>query len=385
MSRYRSYLQVAKEIIKAYRGEVPFAVHLKKFFSGKKKFGSTDRKTIHAFCYNYFRAGNALKGSLDEKIIQSFFLLHAAPHPFFNELNPELYQHSSLTIGEKMKLLEIDPLLLFTWREHLSKEIESLPFCSSFLKQPALFLRLRPGKSRAVINKLEAAGIDFKRLDENSLRLAPGTKLDQIAIVNKEAVIQDLNSQHTLDFINKELFPILPANVWDCCAASGGKSILAYDKLEKQLRLTVTDIRSSILKNLSIRLAEARVPVYHSAVKDLIKPVDLGKFELIICDAPCTGSGTWARTPEQLHYFKEENIRYYSNLQKQIIGNVLPHLQPGGLFVYITCSVFAEENEEAVKFILHHHPGIELLHSEYIKGYCSDSDSLFTSTFRLPL
>ncbi|RYG46425.1 MAG: Fmu (Sun) domain-containing protein [Chitinophagaceae bacterium] len=383
MSRYRSYLEVAKQIISNYRGEIPFAIHLKNFFSGKKKFGSTDRKTISALCYNYFRAAHALNGSDDEKIIHAFFLMNENVHPFLKEMNDELNQKSSLTVAEKLELLKIEAENLFPFADHISTDININSFCNSFLRQPALFLRLRPGKEEAVLRKFDEAGVAYKRPGQRSLRLANSIKLENIISINKEAVVQDLSSQHTLDYINENLFNELPVDVWDCCAASGGKSILAYDLLKQEVRLTVTDIRSNILKNLMQRLAEAGVPLYRSAVKDLGKTISgMEKFGMIICDAPCTGSGTWARTPEQLHFFKEEKIRYYSNLQKQIIQNTVRQLKPGGIFVYITCSVFAEENEQQVEHILQQ-PGMSLLHQQYVEGYEHRADTLFTSTFRL--
>ncbi len=384
MSRYRSYLDIAKQIIEGYKGETPFAIHLKNFFSGKKKFGSTDRKTISALCYNFFRAGNLLDGDIETRIVKSFFLLTEAPHPFLEEMDTGLNGLSSCSLSEKLALLKADEENLFPFLSELSPGIDRSKFCRSMLHQPALFLRIRPGKENIVVRKLTEAGLAFEKPDENSVLLANGTKLDGIIAINRNAVIQDLCSQHTLDFLEEDLFSRFPVDVWDCCAASGGKSILAFDKLGQNLRLTVTDIRSGILKNLKLRLAEAGVPVFHSAVKDLTTPVTMpGKYNVILCDAPCTGSGTWSRTPELLHQFKKEKIKEYSELQRKIIKNALPHLDAGGVFVYITCSVFSQENEAQVNYLLQQHPQIKLLHQGYVKGYEKRADTLFTSSFKL--
>jgi len=66
----------------------------------------------------------------------------------------------------------------------------------------------------------------------------------------------------------------------------------------------------------------------------------LYNYQLIVCDAPCTGSGTWSRTPENLFYFKPEIVEDFAQRQKQIVTNVIPYLQNEGLLFYITCSVF---------------------------------------------
>jgi 16S rRNA (cytosine967-C5)-methyltransferase len=107
-------------------------------------------------------------------------------------------------------------------------------------------------------------------------------------------------------------------------------------------------------------------------------------FDLIICDAPCTGSGTWSRTPEQLYYFREKKIDEYSSLQKKIVSNVIPHLANGGYLCYITCSVFKKENEIVVDFIQEKF-NLEIIRIEVLKGYDKKADTMFAALLRKPL
>ena len=103
--------------------------------------------------------------------------------------------------------------------------------------------------------------------------------------------------------------------------------------------------------------------------------------DLIIADVPCTGSGTWARTPEQLHFSHKKDIDKYAALQKKIIENALPHLKINGHFLFITCSVFKKENEENVAFIQQKFQ-LNLLKMEYLKGYEIQADTLFVALFK---
>jgi 16S rRNA (cytosine967-C5)-methyltransferase len=147
-------------------------------------------------------------------------------------------------------------------------------------------------------------------------------------------------------------------------------------------RLAVSDIRESILMNLQKRFKRAGIKSYDWFVADVSSPgFDFQKkFDLVICDAPCSGSGTWSRTPEQLFFFKEEKIEQYAHLQKQIVSNASKALKKNGCFLYITCSVFEKENEAMVKFIENSLP-LQLKSMEYLKGYDKKADTLFVALF----
>src|SRR4030095_407446 len=174
--------------------------------------------------------------------------------------------------------------------------------------------------------------------------------------------------------------------VWDCCAGSGGKSIMAYD-INPKIDLTVSDTRESILVNLQKRFANAGIKNYKSIIADLAGPnfqFSTFNFQLVIADVPCTGSGTWSRTPEQLYFFAESEIERYAALQKKIVANVIPHLKSGGSFVYITCSVFKKENEEIITFIKENFH-LKLKQMEVLKGYDKRADSMFVAVLEKEL
>jgi 16S rRNA (cytosine967-C5)-methyltransferase len=77
-----------------------------------------------------------------------------------------------------------------------------------------------------------------------------------------------------------------------------------------------------------------------------------------------------------LFFFKEEKINEYQLLQQRIVANAIPHLKKEGYFLYITCSVFAKENEEQVTF-LQKKFGLQLVRMELLKGYEQKADSMF--------
>jgi 16S rRNA (cytosine967-C5)-methyltransferase len=272
---------------------------------------------------------------------------------------------------------------LFRFTHLLNKEINQQTWTASFLYQPKLFLRARPGQLMKVQEALQKAEVSFET-EGNCLSLKNSVRVEDFIRLNKEAVIQDRSSQQVFDCIKSEkensgkIF-----NVWDVCAASGGKSILLHDEWEGRIKLTVSDNRSSILHNLRRRMSEAGVPVFRTVQHDLTQssPWTTDElFDLIICDVPCTGSGTWSRTPEQHAGFKEQELQSFQEKQLAIVRHALPHLAPGGTLIYITCSVFASENE-AVCEKLTQTSTIKKIHQTYITGYEHGADTMFVAVF----
>ena len=388
MSRYHSYLASASAIIKTYQGAEPFVHFGRKFFAGNKKFGSRDRKIIAAICYSYFRAFHLFRDEpLEQRILNSVFLCETAANAFLLELDPVLHEKIELPVREKIKFLEKDIEAIFPGISELSDSLNKEEFAYSFLSQPLLYLRLRPGREKAVFKKLNDAQLPFDQPANDCIALQNATSLDTILKINREVVVQDFNSQRVFNFLTDECS--LPGRegkikAWDCCAASGGKSILLYDRTGGKVELTVSDIRKNILHNLQERLHAAGVAVYKTLVADLVKekPGDIDDlFDLVICDVPCTGSGTWSRTPEQLAFFKTYKIADYAKKQITIADNAQELVKEGGLFFYITCSVFQKENEEIVAALQKTHV-LQLLHQQYFEGYDMQADTLFVAVFR---
>ncbi len=388
VSRYHSYLNTACQILNHYNGDEPFTLFIKKFFSSHKKYGSSDRKQIAHLCYCFFRLGKSLpEVSTDQKILIVLFLCSTKPNELLKELKPDWNEKIDLPLNKKYSVItpQFTSDDIFPWKQELSNEIDHQKFCESFFIQPDLFLRLRPGKEKMVIKKLHKAELKFEQINSSCLVLPNTTKIENIIELDKEAVVQDYNSQQIGKFFNIDFAapPNENLSVWDCCAGSGGKSLLLYD-INPNIDLTVSDIRSSILFNLKKRFAKAGIKNYRSFLADLSIPNlkhPASNIQLIICDVPCTGSGTWSRTPEQLYFFDEEKINHYSSLQKKIVSNTIPHLQHKGFFIYITCSVFKKENEEVVELIQHNF-SMQLLKKQLLKGYDKKADTMFAALFK---
>jgi 16S rRNA (cytosine967-C5)-methyltransferase len=386
MNYAHQYIRSAGVICGLYDGSVPLSVFLKQYFAQHKKFGSKDRKHISHTCYCYYRIGHAVKGmEFNERAKLALFLCTDEPGIWEGLFEQDWIDHWSNSMGNRLQFsrerypsFQLDDV--FPWHELLrTDEISQYDFSLSHLTQPDLFLRIRPGHSEAVTRKLNAAGISFTETSGDCIALPNGTKTEGIIDTDREVVVQDHSSQRIAELFEK-MEKGRDLQVWDCCAASGGKSILVKDTLPRII-LTVSDIRESIIQNLRKRFDKAGIQPFRIFVADLSKPLpfSLPAFDLIICDAPCSGSGTWGRTPEQLYFFDPHKIDTYTHLQRTIVSHIIPHIKTGGYLLYSTCSVFTKENEGISAAIP---AGMENIEMKYLKGYDHKADTMFAALFR---
>ncbi|HJW18810.1 MAG TPA: methyltransferase domain-containing protein [Flavisolibacter sp.] len=386
MSRFYSWLNASQDFVSLYSGDEPFASFIKKHFARHKKYGSKDRKNISQLCYGYFRLGKAFdQQPVSDRILLGSFLSSNSFNDVLHVLKPLWNENITLSIIEKFSFLHATEELshVFPLYRELSNKIDREAYQVSMFHQPFLFIRVRPGRINIVDQKLKAANIQYERVNDSCLVIANSSKVDAAIQLNEDAVIQDLSSQNVLGMLPGYIQNESTFTAWDCCAASGGKSILLKDMFPR-VQLTVSDIRETILRNLHQRFRLAGIKNYHAFVADLTEPGFIydKEFDLVICDAPCSGSGTWARTPEQLAFFKHERIAYYSNLQKSIAINASKSVKKGGYFLYITCSVFEMENEGVADF-LQAHSTLQLISQQYFKGYDMGADTLYAALFKL--
>lgn len=386
MSKHHSHLNSAASILISYDGTVPFALELKRFFASQKKYGSSDRRQIGNLCYSYFRTLRILDEdmSISEKILLSHFLCTSEPGPFIETLKPEWVKDIGLSAEEKCSKFGLDLNRIFPNIESVDESVDKVKFSLAHFVQPDLFLRIRPGQADKVKRELDKVMISYQQLNTDCLVLPNKTKIEEYLQINKQVVIQDYASQKVGDMLDrfKDLisFPTSNLKVWDCCAASGGKSILAIDKL-RPINLTVSDNRETILRNLKTRLHQANIHDYKCLNLDLTVPEmieSLDAYDLIIADVPCSGSGTWGRTPERLLQCSMDEIFSFAALQKKITSNIQSKLKPGAFLLYITCSVYKQENSEIINYLVSHH-NLKLIEFKVLAGYEFKSDTMYAA------
>jgi 16S rRNA (cytosine967-C5)-methyltransferase len=376
-------LKTFQRILGDYPAETPLSKFLPGFYRQNKQMGSTDRKVASRLIYNYFRLGKALYNiPTEERLAIAEFLCNNQTNSFLQHFKPEWALCVGFDIDEKLKLAKSAyPAFkltdVFPWATGLSDGIDKDAFLKSFFVQPDLFIRVRNNHETLVKGRLAKENIPFKDEGDGCFSLPNGTRLDVLFPQQNWFEVQDHSSQQTAQWFK----PQAGESWWDACAASGGKSLLLHEQ-QHDLKLVVSDIRESILANLDERFQNAGLIRYQKKILDLTQNPDPVlhdySFDGIILDAPCSGSGTWGRTPEMISQFQPQKIEFFQRLQQSITRNVVKYLKPDKPLIYITCSAFKAENEDAVDFIVKE-LGLKLESMQVLKGYERRSDTMFVA------
>ncbi len=142
-----------------------------------------------------------------------------------------------------------------------------------------------------------------------------------------------------------------PLRILDLCAAPGGKSTLISGILSEDSLLISNEVirtRVQILNENLIKWGNENVMITNNDPHDFTKLADY--FDVIIVDAPCSGSGLFRKDKNAMKEWSEENVRMCGRRQKRILEDIMPCLKQNGLLIYATCSYSEEEDEEIVKW-----------------------------------
>lgn len=386
-----AHLRSAEQVLSHYSGEEPFPLYLRAFFRANPKFGSRDRRVVSGFCYDAFRMGASLRDATErDRILAGHLLCAEDPAALIASVRPDWLPFIGNQIEDRLDRLaslfpDFHPDDIFPLVEGLSPEIDRKDFVRSHLTQPDLFIRLRPRKADAVRKALRDSDIPHRFVGPLSAALPNGTDTSRLGVADRDFVIQDLSSQRTADFMpDPRDMPERP-RIWDACAGSGGKSILAVDRFP-DARLLVTDAREGILYNLRERFSRAGIRGYAADRMD-ITSTDNRKnasiptgFDLVVVDVPCSGSGTWSRAPWEMRSIDGEGLEGYRSRQQAILDAIIPSVAKGGWLLYITCSAYGIENEGMSEHISGS-GGLRLVRQGMLKGYLEKADTMFAALF----
>lgn len=219
-----------------------------------------------------------------------------------------------------------------------------------------LYLRVNPRKASCELaeDRLSKDGLKTeKTVLETALKVVENPRRLQQGAAYAEGLveIQDLSVQlacATVDWPRS-------GRILDYCAGGGGKTLAIAGVSDAALH--AHDANPGRMTGLAERAARAGVRVRQVATAELAGEAP---YDLVLCDVPCSGSGTWRRDPEAKWRLTPERLQDLGRIQREIVQQSQALVAPGGRLVYMTCSLLEDENEAVVRAAMER-PGWELL------------------------
>ena len=269
--------------------------------------------------------------------------------------------------------------LIEKWQKQYDKtQLEEM--FQAFLEKSATSIRVNTEKTtkEELRKELEAEQITVMENEEvpNALYIDGYDFLSGItAFQEGKFYVQDVSSM----LVSLWAEPKEGAQVIDVCAAPGGKSIHmaellhgtgmveARDLTEYKVSLIEENIERCGLTNIRAKQADARV----------LEEDSVGKADIVIADLPCSGLGVIGKKPDIKYKMSEAKCVELAALQREILHTVQNYVKSGGVFMYSTCTINPQENEENVQWFLKEHADFELERQQQILPKKGKNDGFF--------
>jgi 16S rRNA (cytosine967-C5)-methyltransferase len=246
-------------------------------------------------------------------------------------------------------------------------------------REQAVQLRVRPGMTAEEAAKhLAEEQVATRILSEHPAMLVVedvGHRVFESALYKRHALQQQDFGSVLISELCRPSRGESAKTVVDFCAGAGGKTLALADQVGSEGKVFASDLSRR-------RLEDARSRVRVAGLKNVAfpHPVDVTKADVVLVDAPCSGTGSLARDPDQKWKLKAQDIPDFAKKQRDILQDLARKVRPGALLVYATCSLLPEENEQNVHAFLAEHPAFERLPAEEVlskdlaERFCRDGD-----------
>jgi len=211
---------------------------------------------------------------------------------------------------------------------------------------------------------------------ESALHVRQWTPLwDLPAFKQGNFEVQDAGSQQVGAFCGVE--PGM--RVIDACAGSGGKTLQLAVAMKNKGKILALDTDAAKLDALSKRARRAGIHNIETRVIDSTKVIKKLRdwADIVLVDAPCSGSGVWRRNPDAKYRIEEEDLEQLEQTQRELLVSYQRMVKPGGVLVYATCSIFPAENEEQMNWFEKQPVKLHRLGQQFVSPAAGDRDGFF--------
>lgn len=218
------------------------------------------------------------------------------------------------------------------------------------LNEPASAdLRLNKGSRARVIEQLQGEGLYFVPTPYSPIGIRSAERVNlNNCVAYKEGVIEVQDEASQLAAILADVRP--EHKIIDYCCGAGGKSLTMAFLMNRQGKIQIHDINRSRLE--AVKERAVRLDVKNLEIIEEVGDRDYDRF---VVDGPCSGTGTWRRSPDAKYRLTPETLKELNKTQAELLEKAFNHIRRGGRVVYITCSILRDENEDIIEAFLSRH------------------------------
>lgn len=218
------------------------------------------------------------------------------------------------------------------------------------LNEPASAdLRLNKGSRARVIEQLQGEGLYFVPTPYSPIGIRSAERVNlNNCVAYKEGVIEVQDEASQLAAILADVRP--EHKIIDYCCGAGGKSLTMAFLMNRQGKIQIHDINRSRLE--AVKERAVRLDVKNLEIIEEVGDRDYDRF---VVDAPCSGTGTWRRSPDAKYRLTPETLKELNKTRAELLEKAFNHIRRGGRVVYITCSILRDENEDIIEAFLSRH------------------------------
>ena len=240
------------------------------------------------------------------------------------------------------------------------------------------------GKAEDLARRLREQGVEAEAIAgvPTGLRVIGRPNLEKLDLFERGWFeIQDAGSQRIVDFCE----PRRGQLVVDFCAGAGGKTLAMAARMRNAGKVLAFDTGDERLSRLMPRARRAGVGIVEPMRIDGVGDARLaryrGRADLVLVDAPCSGTGTLRRSPDMKWRLSPKRLLQHVAEQRAILAAASALVKPGGKLVYATCSLLQEENEQQVAAFIR--PGFEFIESRSFLPDEGPSSGFFVAKWEL--
>lgn len=375
-----------------------------------KQFGSRDRAFIAESVYDVVRWRRRYEYQLAQSSTPLTYYKHLMLMSLLRRgmtpLQPDVFGVSTAVLTELQHIAEM-PLPSEDIAQSYPKELydfcaeqigEKWPALAAALNEPpAVYIRVNTLKTsrEKLLPQLQELGLEVlpvrteifpEQLADtagNALQIISKNNLKNSALYREGLFeFQDIGSQAIGTFLFKALQHrhIAELRVLDLCAGAGGKTLHLSALMGNRGKIFATDYNAARLKNLAQRAQQAgceNIEIIDYKTAAMLKNIDI-----VLMDAPCSGTGTFRRQADLKYKTTPQKIEEYRGIQAGLLHDYSRLLHAGGQLVYATCSILPQENDYQIQAFLQTHPDMESEHTISLWPTAYPGDGFFMAMLK---